>query len=54
MDKVFSGNRQRHDTVLLHCPERTHCEPSIVEIISRESVREATELKDGSMVTVSV
>ena len=26
VDKVFSGNRQRHDTVPLHCLERTHHE----------------------------
>ena len=34
--------------------ERTHHEPSIVEIIARESIREAAGLKDGSEVAISV
>ena len=54
VDKVFSGNRQRHDTVPLHCLERTHHEPSIVEIISMESIREAAGLKDGSRIAIAV
>ena len=52
--KCFPGTVNGTIPCHLICLERTHHEPSIVEIIARESIREAAGLKDGSRIAIAV
>ena len=51
--KCFSGKINNVDSQLIRL-ERTHHDPSVIELISKHNIRKTAKLSDGSKVTIKI